>query len=259
MLPQATLLSSVAKAICLPGILLLAAQSQLSPVHARSNISVREGTSLERRTQLEASLRQITGMAELCFDASGVLRLAAHSDGGSKSARALLVKAAEGHQPIFIEDQSRRSDVVFARVVLAKTIAHQVPVYLVQLDFSDFESLMGDELALKAFDVGWAMLHELDHVVEASEDPLSHNEVGDCEEHINQMRKECNLPLRAEYFHRFLPSSGETDFAAKFVRLPFVQRVGLTNKEKRYWVMWDAGIVGGLQEHCSKTWSLTAL
>jgi hypothetical protein len=211
----------------------------------------------ERRTQLETKLRQITGLPELRF-ADGALRLnVANISGGSKSARALVEKALQGDAVIVIEDASRRPDVVFARVGLARDRSSNV--YVLQLDFADFEFLMGDEPALKAFDVGWAFLHELDHVVEDSDDSNSRNQIGECEVHINQMREECGLPLRADYFHTPIPRSTEGEFTSNFVRLPFVRKTGVANKQKRYWVIWDAGIVGGLEEHRSKTWGLTSL
>jgi hypothetical protein len=267
LLPQGTLLSLVARTSCLLTLLLLIGNSQYSSGNARelslstSSQTLGSGSVFtrlppERRSQLETKLRKISGLPDLRF-ADGVLRLnSANISGGSKSARALLEKALHGTAVIVIEDASRRPDVVFARVGLARDSTSNV--FVLQLDFADFEFLMGDEPALKAFDVGWAFLHELDHVVEDSKDSNSRNEIGECEVHINQMREECSLPLRADYFHTFLPRSTETEFTSKFVRLPFVQKTGVANKQKRYWVIWDAGIVGGLEQH-PKTWSLTSL
>jgi hypothetical protein len=208
----------------------------------------REGIHEHERTQLANKLRQITGLKDLSFDNAGVLQLGTREDsGGSKSARTLLFRAVQGSNLIILEDASRRVDVVFARVIRGKwkhQVARTTPVFVVQIDFADFECLIGDEPALKAFDAAWALLHELDHIVENSSDPTSLAEAGECEDHINQMRLECNLPTRAGYFHSLFPLSGDTEFATKLVRLSFLAGNGLSEKKKQYWLMWDARVVG---------------
>jgi hypothetical protein len=211
--------------------------------------------SRERREYLATKLREITGLKNLNFADNGLLQLDNASPSvGSKTARMLLEKGVRGNNIIIIEDVSRRADVIFARVVTNRKAANRSRVYLIQIDFVDFEFLMGDAPALRAFDVGWAFFHELDHIVENSKDSGLDNSVGECESHINLMREECDLPLRADYFHTRLPRPKEIEFISKFVRLPFVHQTG--NKQKRYWVMWDAGIVGTLEVH-RPTLSLT--
>jgi hypothetical protein len=214
----------------------------------RSNLVCREDIPDANRAELAFKLRKITGLVDLSFDSNGALRLGNRVEArGSSRARALLTKAVAGPNAIIVEDASRRSDVVFARVISArwKREADQdAPVFVVLVDFADFDCLIGDEPALKAFDVGWALLHELDHVIEESEDSVSKNGVGECEDHINQMRRECNLPLRADYFHTLFPVANE--FTTKIVRLSFVQQTEGSRKQKRYWVAWDASVVGGL-------------
>jgi hypothetical protein len=214
----------------------------------RSNVVCREDIQHHERSTLAAKLRQISGMIDLRFDDKGALQLGSRSDStGSKSARALLARAVQGSNVIIIEDASHRSDVAFARVIQGKWKAEATrtnPVFVVQMDFADFESLIGDEPALKAFDEGWAFLHELDHVVENSSDSTSAAELGECEDHINQMRLECNLPTRAAYFHSMFPVSGDNDFATRLVRLSFQGGDGATEKKKQYWLMWDARVVG---------------
>jgi len=112
----------------------------------------------------------------------------------------------------------------------------------------EIEYVMGDDRALSAFDVGWAVLHELDHIVNDSRDPTSINETGECEAHINQMRRECNLPQRTDYFYTYFPLTNDSSFVAKFVRLAFVEQDVVLNKKRRYWLLWDATLVGGLDE-----------
>jgi hypothetical protein len=223
----------------------------LAPAKAEteySNVVCREDIQDRARNNLADKLRQITGLKDLSFDQAGVLHLGARTDpAGSKSARELLLKAVHGTTVIILEDASRRSDVVFARVVQGRwkqQVAREIPVFVVQIDFADFESLFGDGPALKAFNAGWALLHELDHIIENSSDSVSLADAGECEDHINQMRRECNLPTRTAYFHSAFPLSGDNEFATKLVRLSFLAGDGLSEKKRQYWLMWDARVVG---------------
>jgi len=199
---------------------------------------------------LTEKLRGITGL-KVSFDESGALRVAAEgARGGSQTARRLISKALAGSNVILLEDASGRQDVVFSQVVSAKWKHHpskMPPAFVVLIDFADFDHLLGDEAALKSFDVGWAFLHELDHVVNDSSDATDAEQTGECEAHINLMRRECNVPLRANYFFTYFPFT-QRDFRTRFVRLAFEHTDTLTNKQRRCWVMWDAELVGGLPE-----------
>jgi hypothetical protein len=117
---------------------------------------------------------------------------------------------------------------------------------VVQIDFSDFEHVIGDPRALQAFDVGWALLHEFDHIINDSVDATSLGEAGECEDYINQMRRECDLPQRVDYFFTFLPLDSHTAFNSRLVRLAFEHVRAVSGKKKRYWLVWDARLVGGL-------------
>jgi hypothetical protein len=121
------------------------------------------------------------------------------------------------------------------------------PTFVVLIDFADFNQLVGDAEALRAFNTGWAFLHELDHVINDSADAAELNETGECESHINAMRRECGLPSRAEYFFTFFPAAEKSEFRTRFVRLAFDETDAKTNRRHRYWVTWDAMAVGGLQ------------
>ena len=165
-------------------------------------------------------------------------------------ARELLATAVTGTKAILLEDASRHSEVVFSRVVPA-SIKHETstafPAFVIQIDFADFEHVTGDRLALQAFDAGWVVLHELDHIVNNSFDADDAGEAGECENHINQMRRECDLPERSEYFFTLLPLVSDSVFITRFVRLAFKQ--DLAGDKKRYWLLWDASLVGGLDQH----------
>jgi hypothetical protein len=244
-------LSPIFRAAWLVGIFLLLLPAGLLADQSRSNVVCREELSPARREELAAKLRAITGFSNLKFDDDGILRQGGSAPvGGSQSARELIVNAIHGRNVVIIEDASHRSDVAFCRVIPGKwkkNAAGSPPVFVVQIDFADFDQVVGDEQALEAFNVGWGLLHELDHVVNDDADATSLGETGECEAHINQMRRECNLPERADYFSTLLPLTRDSAFMTRFVRLAFEQQQPTTNKKKRYWVIWDANVVGGLE------------
>ncbi len=214
-------------------------------------VVVRESVSERHREELANRLRAITGWDGLKFDAAGVLQLS-DSDraDGSASARDLLSRAVSGRRVILLEDASSRKDVVFCRVVLGKLVQESLSsseIHVVLIDFDDFRQVSGDKQARAAFNVGWAVLHEIDHVVVDSADPQQDTSAGDCEGHINKMRRELGLPVRSSYFFSFLPISNDGVLISRFVRLGFDHTVGRTAKPKRYWLIWDAAVVGGLE------------
>jgi len=245
--------SSINRAAWLAGIILLLLPVDLLADHRHSNVVCREELSPAHREQLASKLRRITGLSDLKFDDDGMLRMAGNRiAGGSESARELLANAINGRNAVVLEDASNRSDVAFCRVIPGRwkeNAAGKPPVYVVQIDFADFDQLVGDERAIEAFNVGWGLLHELDHVVNDSPDVASLGETGECEAHINQMRRECNLPERTNYFFTLSPLAGDTAFMTRLVRLSFEEQASATNKKKRYWLLWDANAVGGLEQN----------
>jgi hypothetical protein len=244
--------SSIIGGSCSALILLLFFTPYVFADGAVSNIVVRDNVSQSQRQQLAGALSEIAGSPQLRFDENGALRLGVKdSKTGSELARALLEKAVSGAQVIVVEDASNRSDVAFCSVFPGRWLRnadHHPAAYVVMIDFADFQNLVGDRRALEAFDVGWAVLHELDHVVNDSKDSASAGESGQCEDHINSMRRELKLPERTEYFYSLFPVSGEGNlFPTRYVRLAFEARDG-SDKKKRYWLMWDAVLVGGVVE-----------
>ena len=231
-------------------VLMVCSSSLFSTTRRPSKIFCREDLSQARRQAIADKLRTITGWNELAFDRDGSLQLGAKSaTEGSPSARALLERAMSGSAVVVIEDASNRQDVVFCRVVPARwsnTSEQNPPAYVVLVDFADFDHLIGDKIALKAFDVGWGFLHEIDHVVNDSVDAETLDDAGECESHINQMRRECDLPVRSQYFSTLFPHAEQSDFMTRFVRLAFDHEDTGTSKHRRYWVMWDATVVGGM-------------
>ena len=139
-----------------------------------SRVVIRPEVSRSHREELITRLRLITGLNNLSFDSSASLRLGdTQTTSGSESARRLLAEAVAGPNVIVLEDASSRSDVAFCRVVRGRWVrgeSNKPPAFVVLIDFTDFHQLSGDAEARAAFDVGWGLLHELDHVVKDSED-----------------------------------------------------------------------------------------
>jgi len=215
-----------------------------------SRVILRPEVSRSHREELRTRLQAITGLTNLKFDANGSLRLDGEpATRGSESARALLSQALKGPNFIIIEDASSRSDVAFARVVRGRWLRGEStnpPAYVVLIDFTDFHRLSGDAEARAAFDVGWGLLHEVDHVVSDSEDAQDQEAVGECEDHINRMRREVGLPIRVDYFFSRAYLKADANFNARYVRLSFERRDETSLQTKRYWLVWDAATVGGL-------------
>ena len=209
-----------------------------------SRIVIRPEVSRSHREELLTRLRVITGWSSLSFDHDGSLRLGeSQSTGGSESARLLLAQAVAGPNVVVLEDASSRTDVAFCRVVRGRWVrgeSNKPPAFVVLIDFTDFHQLSGDAEARAAFDVGWGLMHELDHVVKDSDDTSDAKGLGDCEEHINRMRLEVGLPVRVEYFFTRTYLKADSNFNARYVRLSFERQA------KRYWLVWDAATVGGL-------------
>jgi len=251
--PRGTSFSSVTRAVWLAGILLLLLPIELLADQNRHNVVCREELSPARREELANKLRKITGLLDLKFDDNGFLRTGGDTTavGGSQSAKQLLVNAINGGNVVVIEDASNSSEVAFCRVIPGRwkeNAAGKPPAFVVQIDFADFDQVVGDEPALEAFNVGWGFLHELDHIVNDSADATALGDSGECEAHINQMRRECNLPERADYFSTLLPIADGT-FRTRLVRIAFEQPLPAANKKKRYWVVWDANVIGGQEQN----------
>jgi hypothetical protein len=217
---------------------------------AATNVILKQNVSRVHREELVARLRVITGLTDLRFDSDGSLRFDVDRwSRGSKGARELSSQAVRGANVIILEDASSRSDVAFCRVVPGRWLrgeSTKPPAYVVLIDFTDFRQLSGDAEARAAFDVGWGLLHEIDHVVNDSEDAQNAKAVGECEDHINEMRLEIGLPIRADYFFSRAYLKADANFNARYVRLSFERRDETSLQTKRYWLVWDAATVGGL-------------
>ena len=217
-----------------------------------SRVVVRDNVPHDHRELVIDKLRKITGWTRLRFTSDGALSVeGSETVAGSASARDLISKAISGRDAIVLEDASSRADVAFCRIVPGRWLngnSAKSAAYVVLIDFTDFEQIVGDQEARAAFDVGWAVLHEIDHVVTNSEDGDAENNgdrLGDCEDHINRMRQELGLPQRASYFFTASTLKPDPNFNTRFVRLPFEQKDPASSRVKRYWLTWDFAAVGG--------------
>jgi hypothetical protein len=249
---QRRTLYTTPRAFCLVALLVSTCALPARAEQTSFNILCRPELAPPRRDEIADKLREITGWTDLRFDDNGALRLGrAENSGGSQTARGLLGAAVAGQNILVLEDASNRTDVVFARVVegrWTKDAAQKPHAYIILIDFADFTRVMGDRAALAAFNVGWGLLHEIDHVVHDTVDPQREGEAGECEDLINRMRRECRLAERVEYHFTFIPGTTGSDFMTRLVRLAFEQSTPDKKGKKPYWLVWDAGLVGGLDD-----------
>ena len=235
--------------VCLLSIWLIAGGSSALASNS-GKVVVRENVSATQRQELITALKSITGWSSLQFDQQGVLQVGREpAANGSATARSLLGRAVDGDKVIVLEDASSRLDVAFCRVVEARWLTNtgtRLPAFVVLIDFADFHEVIGDKEARAAFNVGWGVLHELDHVVSDSTDSDEQGLLGECETHINAMRREIGLPVRADYFYIESTLKADPNFNSKLVRLSFEQYDSNKLRTRRYWIVWDARVVGGL-------------
>lgn len=174
------------------------------------NSSDRHQLNAKQLAAVLESLRAKTGFLDMHFDEQGFLSLGDRSRvaGGSVSARALLVAAVEGHKAIALENHSHSTSVAFARtgstiIYESRATGARIEVQSVDIDFSDFLQLQGQKEARAAFDLGFVLLHELGHcALDLHDAENSPDEIGECENYINRIRRELGIPEREHYAAR---------------------------------------------------------
>jgi hypothetical protein len=209
----------------------------------------------KQQTIVLRSLREKTGLVELDFDEDGFLRAGdpTHFSGGSATARALLLAALESEQAFDLESHHCSLQVAFARIAApisyhSNLTGASIDVIPVELDFGDFDRLRGDRQAISAFDLGIVMLHELAHGVLRLLDARTETDaLGECEAHINQIRRELGLPERQHYIARLIELPRSTGGGSiKHAELLFV-RISLEQgrvRRKAFTLTWEAAQVG---------------
>lgn len=120
-----------------------------------SRVVIRDDVRVAHRNELVNQLRTITGWTKLTFTNDGSLSIdTTDTLRGSKSAQSLLARAASGDKLIVLEDASSRADVAFCRVVpgrWTKGDAARPVAYVVLIDFTDFERIVGDKEHARRF------------------------------------------------------------------------------------------------------------
>lgn len=213
---------------------------------------------------VQQSLRQKTGLVELGFDRQGALTLGNRQNiaGGSATARALLQAAVDSANLYELESHERSPEIAFAEIRASADrqidlASKRTTIRQVQLDFADFNCLSGAPEAKASFDIGIALLHELAHgVLKLQDPPGDTDEIGECDAHINQIRRELQLPERL-YYHPGI-SVVQTRGKKRIVsaRLVFVERTVVNSKpSKQYSLSWlanevapNAQNIAGLQQ-----------
>jgi hypothetical protein len=205
------------------------------------------------------SLRHKTGFLSMRFDEEGFLTLGDRTriGGGSATARELLIAAVEGDKAFELESHDRSSTVAFARIGAGPvynnfTTKARITIEPLQLDFADFAQLHGSREALAAFDIGFAVLHELAHGVYRLRDTTDPGYLGECERHINRMRRELGLPERQRYIARVRkPAPSESTIRIEQAELLFVcvsQTHGQAGTRRFFYLKWDAKQVASAAE-----------
>jgi hypothetical protein len=162
--------------------------------------------SVEKERRLEQALRRLTGLNELSFSDDGWLSLgdASSAQSGSSTAREILAQALGSNLVYIIEDHSRSSDVHFGQLDEGLKYSDDrideapITVWRLRLDFEDFRQMQASPEVRASFDEGITLLHELLHGL-GLKDTKQPNEVGPCEEAVNRVRSELDLPLRDSY------------------------------------------------------------
>lgn len=161
----------------------------------------------QHEEELLRSLRQITGLSELRFTDDGSLSLGDISDvsnGGSLAAQQILLRAIKSGYVFIVEDHSDSPDVNFGQLDEGTQYEDAIRqrrflIWRVRLDFKDFREMAASRDVRESFSTGFTFLHELLHGL-GHKDPDQIQELGECEELINQARMELKLPTRDQYF-----------------------------------------------------------
>jgi hypothetical protein len=124
----------------------------------------------------------------------------------------------------------------------------KIDVFPLEIDFSDLSELRGDKQALAAFDVGFWILHELGHAALGLRDELSDPKgLGECEELINRIRRELNLPERQTYIAEiYLAQSLIPHGSIRLAELVFARAIEKQGRMQieRFNLRWVASKVG---------------
>ncbi len=205
------------------------------------------------------SLQEKTGFLELGFDEYGFLTIGDKTrfSGGSQAARELIAAATEAILAIDLESHNHSTRVAFARqacptIYYNRMTGEKIDVYPVELDFSDFSTLRGDRQVLAAFDIGFVILHELGHAVLKLHDAVDEGSgPGECEDYVNRVRRELNLPVRMNYVAKlFQMRNRASQLPIEEAELTFTDpdRAMSGRRPKLFSLNWEAARVGPVRQ-----------
>jgi hypothetical protein len=125
--------------------------------------------------------------------------------GGSAIARELLVKAIDSSDSFSVESANDSKRIAFAQIESTTNYKNGTnpsqTEWVIRIDFADYAQLRGDAAALKAFNPGMNLMHELAHAILKLPDPEGPKDpIGECERYLNLIRAEVGLPVRQYYF-----------------------------------------------------------
>ncbi len=202
------------------------------------------------------NLREKTGFTELRFDAQDYLVVGDPEKfvGGSATARKLLLAGVEGKLLFNLENQHHSAQVNFARLDRSTTFRNmttklEVEVRPLVIDFFDYDHLSGDRDVRHAFDLGINFLHELVHGVYHLRDAVEdRNELGECEDFVNTIRRDLGLPERQKYMARIYKSAMPSGSFLQKAELEFTRtkEKNGTLKTERVFLSWDTQKVGAV-------------
>lgn len=210
--------------------------------------------SQEQLDNLSESLRHKTGWAELRFDENGLLTLGnrTHINGGSVTARSLLVASVDGKLAIELENYPASPNVIFGcleagYVVDNDLTGKRIEVRPLKLDFHDFDQLLGEPELVAAFDLGMVTLHELAHgTLGLHDDETFSKKLGDCVKYMNQIRRELALPERQQYAWDItkVKFTGSVQEIAR-IRFSRTTENNRHSQTRQYYLRWNTQMTGG--------------
>jgi hypothetical protein len=249
---------------CLTPVILANSNDPLR-YHSGVRNSPTRGLGKKQQQAVLRSLRQKTGWKTLDFDSDGFLQIDDETsfEGGSATARELLSAVLAGDDAYDLEEHDRSRTVAFAR--LGSPVSYQslksrnqIEVLPVEIDFMDFDRLRGEGAVLASFDLGMVLLHEFAHGILGLRDVSNNDEgLGECETHINKIRRELRLPERQNYMARLTDRQSNLSGAVRpHAELVFARNTSTDNSRSRgkretFTLFWEAEMVGQIRTDTS--------
>jgi len=195
--------------VCLPPLRAQDAASPPADFRPGLCFSQTRPLSAKQKAALIQDLKRLTGFMEIATDEYGFLTAGNRANlvAGSATARALIEAVVDGGDSYTVESHYQSPAVAFARIrarldYVDEKVTPRLRqgLWSVEMDFHDYKQLRGEADVITAFDPSLTLLHELAHAVLRLRDSTSKADpLGDCERHINVIRRELGLPERQNY------------------------------------------------------------